>query len=271
MRSTASRTHPSYDTPIRIAVTCAAFGLGCLFLFGLDTTKYDWAQMVEGTRVSQWATAFWTTIWISIGAMVISLVLGVLGGLARMSRKPGWNQLGSIYVECVRSTPLLVQIMFAYYVVAAIVQGLLTKVGLSPATVELVGDARLVGVVTLGIFAGAYVAEIVRAAVESIDRGQTEAALAQGMSQRQVYRYVVFPQALRRMLPPLAGQFISLIKDSSLLMILPGVVELTQRLSLIRSRTYRDNEPLLIALTLYFVLCYGLSLVSRRLELRLSA
>jgi polar amino acid transport system permease protein len=271
MRSTASRTHPSYDTPIRIAVTCAVFGLGALFLFGLDSTEYDWAQMVEGSRVSQWASAFWTTLWLSMGAMVISLVLGVLGGLARMSRKPVWNQLGNIYVACVRSTPLLIQILFAYFVVAAVIEALLLKAGMPQGVVAFAGNTRVVGIVTLGVFAGAYVAEIVRAAVESIDRGQTEAALSQGMSQRQAYRHVVFPQALRRMLPPLAGQFISLIKDSSLLMILPGVIELTQRMSLIRSRTYRDNEPLLIALTLYFVLCFGLSLVSRRLETRLAA
>lgn len=275
MRSTDSRTPTSHallsrDAGIRVGVTVAVLGVAGLFLFVLAPYDYAWSRMVEGNRVSQWASAFATTLWMSMAAMVLSVVFGLAGGLARMSKKAGLNQLGSIYVEFVRGTPLLVQVMFAYFVVAVIVADLLTGAGAPAGIVSMAENPHAVGVVALGFFAGAYVAEIVRASVESIPRGQSEAALAQGMTQRQVYRFVVFPQAMRRMLPPLAGQFASLIKDSSLLMLIPGVIEISMRTSLIRSRTYMDNEPLLISLTLYLVLCFALSRLSRRLELRLA-
>lgn len=255
----------------RTAVTLAVIGVGCLFLFVLPDYDYQWDRMVEGTRAQQWGMALWTTLWMSMAAMVLSLLLGVGAALARMSRRPAWNQLGAIYVEFIRSTPLLVQVMFGYFVVANIFARLVVRAGGPTALAGFIENHYVVGVTVLGTFAGAYVAEIVRASVESIDKGQTEAALAQGMSRAQVYRLVVFPQAVRRMLPPLAGQFVSLIKDSSLLMFIPEIVELTRQTSLIRARTYLDNEPLLIVLTLYFVLCFTLSRVARRLELRLTA
>ncbi|MDA1193728.1 MAG: amino acid ABC transporter permease [Planctomycetota bacterium] len=271
MGSTTSRTRSSRDFWIRAGVTAGVLGVAGLFLFVLTPYEYRWERMVEGTRVSQWAAAFGTTLWMSLAALVISLVFGLAGGLARMSRKPGWNQLGGLYVEFVRGTPLLVQVIFAYFVGAVIFANLLAQAGAPDGLIALVENPHVVGVVALGIFAGAYVAEIVRAAVESVDRGQTEAAMSQGLTRAQVQRLVVFPQALRRMLPPLAGQFASLVKDSSLLMLIPGVVEISMRTSLIRSRTYLDNEPLLIALGLYFILCFGLSRLARRLELRLAA
>lgn len=161
--------------------------------------------------------------------------------------------------------------MFGYFVIAAILAKAIRRAGLGENLAGFAENPHVVSVVVLGVFGGAYVAEIVRAAVESVDKGQGEAARAQGMTRGQVYRLVVFPQALRRMLPPLAGQFVSLIKDSSLLMFVPGVIEITRRTSLIRSRTDLDYEPLLIAMVLYFILCFTLSRVARRLELRLQA
>ena len=270
MTSTDSRTptessDASRDFWIRTGVTIAVLGVGCLFLFVFARYDYQWDRMVEGTRVAQWGHALWTTLWISLVAMVLSLGLGIGAALARMARSPALKQLAILYIEFVRNTPLLVQVMFGYFVVAAIFARMI------PPAADVIQNPYVVGCVVLGVFSGAYVAEIVRAAVESIDKGQTEAALAQGMSRAQVYRLVVFPQALRRMLPPLAGQFVSLIKDSSLLMLIPGVIELTRRTSLIRARTYKDNEPLIIALVLYFILCFTLSRLARRLELRLAA
>lgn len=276
MTSTDSRTPTDARSSsrgfwIRTAVTLAVVGVACLFLFVLPDYDYQWDRMTEGTRIQQWGSALLTTLWMSMAAMVLSIVLGVGAALARMSRKPGWNQLGAIYVEFIRSTPLLVQVMFGYFVVSNILAGLVLRAGGPESLAGFIENHYVVGVVVLGTFAGAYVAEIVRASVESIDKGQTEAALAQGMSRAQVYRLVVFPQAARRMMPPLAGQFVSLIKDSSLLMFIPGIIELTRRTSLIRARTYLDNEPLLIVLTLYFILCFTLSRVARRLELRMAA
>lgn len=276
MTSTDSRTPTSRflltaEGWIRLAVTLAVLGVLCLFLFVLSSYDYDWARMGEGTRVSQWGHALWTTLWMSLAAMAVSLVLGIATALARLSRGAALRQLGILYIEFVRNTPLLVQVMFGYFVGAAILAEVVRGAGGGESLAGFIENPHVVGVAVLGIFAGAYVAEIVRAAVESIDKGQTEAALSQGMTRTQAYRLVVFPQALRRMLPPLAGQFVSLIKDSSLLMLIPGVIELTRQTSLIRARTYLDNEPLLIALGLYFLLCFTLSRLARHLELRMAA
>ena len=285
MTSTDSRTPTSVflfarDTWIRIAVTVGVLGVASLFFFVFSGHRFAWGRMVEGNRAEQWLLALWTTLWLSLAAMALSLVFGVATALARLSRSAVLRQLGVIYVEAVRNTPLFVQVLFGYFVVAVILRDVLQRVATSltgrfgrafDALADAVENPYAVGVLVLGTFAGAYVAEIVRAAVQSIDKGQTEAALAQGMSRGQAYRLVVFPQAIRRMLPPLAGQFVSLIKDSSLLMLIPGVVELTRQTSLVRARTYLDYEPLFIALVLYFVLCFALSRVARTLELRLAA
>lgn len=254
---------------IRLAVTLGVFGVAFLFLFGFTDYDYQWDRMVEGTRVSQWAFALWTTLWISLVALALSIVLGIAGGLMRMSTNPAWHQLGTIYVEAIRCTPLYGQVLFAYFVVFAILGDMGGAVG-GETLKAWIEHKYVVGVLVLAVFSGAYVAEIVRAAVESVDKGQTEAALSQGMSKRQVYRLVVFPQALRRMLPPLAGQFVNLVKDSSLLLLIPGIVELMRQSVLVRVESYRDYETMLIMMVLYFVLCFALSQLARRLELRMA-
>jgi polar amino acid transport system permease protein len=133
-----------------------------------------------------------------------------------------------------------------------------------------IDDATVVGVLTLGGFAGAYVTEIVRGAVESIDPGQAEAALSQGMSRGQAMRHVLLPQALRRMVPPMTGEFVSLVKDSSLLSVI-GVLEVTKRANEAQSVTLRTFEIYLPLALMYLAITFPLSRLARRLERRLSA
>ncbi|MDJ0522625.1 MAG: amino acid ABC transporter permease [Planctomycetota bacterium] len=270
MTSTASRTFGSRELWIRLAVTAAVVGLFAVIIFVLPRYRWAWRIVWRGDQVGTFLGAMWTTFWLSAVSIVGAVLLGVLGGLGRLSRKVVWNQLAAIYVEVIRGTPLLVQVLLGYFCFAELAGNILESAGVSAVLVEFVQDPYVVGVGVLSVFTGAYVTEIVRAAVESIDRGQTEAALSQGMTQAQVYRHVVFPQALRRMTPPLAGQFVSLVKDSSLLMLIPGVVELARSSSLIRSRTYKDYEVLLPLGLAYFVICFSLSRLARRLELRLA-
>lgn len=196
------------------------------------------------------------TVLVSLGAMAVALPLGLLGGLARLSRRPALRQLGAIYVEVVRGTPLLVQIFIAVYCVGF--------------ALGIENRPTLVGLLTLGVFAGAYVTEIVRAAVESVDPGQTEAALSQGMTRRQAFRRVLFPQAVRRMLPPLAGELANLVKDSSLLSAV-GVLELTKRADEAHNVTLRTFEVFLPVAVLYLAVTFPLSVLVRRLELRLGS
>jgi polar amino acid transport system permease protein len=194
-----------------------------------------------------------TTLFVSLGALGVALVLGFAGGLARLSRRPWLSQLGAIYVEVVRGTPLLVQIFIAVYCLGY--------------ALGIARETTLLGVLTLGTFAGAYVTEIVRGAVESIETGQTEAALSQGMTRGQVLRHVLLPQAFRRMLPPMTGEFVSLVKDSSLLSVL-GVLELTKRANEVNSVVPRPFEIYFPLALLYLASTFPLSRLARRLELR---
>ena len=160
--------------------------------------------------------------------------------------------LGKIYVEIVRGTPLLVQILIFFYVVAPAFD---------------VSDRYLVGILTLAFFSGAYISEIIRAGIESVGRSQLESARAIGLTRAQTYRYVIFPQALRQTLPPLAGQFVSLVKDSSLLSII-GISEFTLNAEMVNARTYSTLESYLPLAAGYLILTLPISLWTRRLEQR---
>ncbi len=271
MQSTSSRTpsRSSRDRLVRVAVTLGVFGLLSVLLLNVPGQRYSWHTVWRDGPYGQYLVmGIFTTLGVSLGAMLVGLVLGVLGALARMSRNVVLDQLGTLYVELVRGTPLLVQLYVAYWCIAVAIKKGLLSAGIPEGIAALTDEAMLVGILTLGLFAGAYVAEIVRAAVESIHRGQTEAALSQGMTKRQTFWLVLLPQALRRMLPPLAGQFVSLIKDSSLLSII-GVMELTKRADEVRSPTLATFEVFLPLALLYLALTFPLSWVTRRLELRL--
>lgn len=241
----------------RTLVTVAVVG-GVLLFLALSGPRNGWDfQRVWGRRgeadpLAVFGTALLLTLGISAAALGLALAFGFLGGLARLSARPWLHQLGSIYVEVVRGTPLLVQLFVAVYCVGYALG---------------VDEPLTTGVLTLGLFAGAYVTEIVRGAVQSIDPGQAEAALAQGMTRWQVLRHVLLPQAARRMLPPLAGEFVSLVKDSSLLSAV-GVLEITKRAREFQAETYRTFEVFLPLAVTYLAITFPLSRLARRLELR---
>ena len=153
----------------------------------------------------------WITLQISVIATILGVIIGIIGGLARISSNPALRWTTIVYVEIIRGSPLMVQILIWYFVLGTVINELLAAAGLGRL------PAFWYGVASLACFAGAYVTEIVRAGIQSIHRGQTEAARSLGMSYAQSMLHIILPQALRRILPPLAGQFISLIKDSSLL------------------------------------------------------
>jgi polar amino acid transport system permease protein len=160
-----------------------------------------------------------------------------------------------LYVELFRGTPLLVQIYIFYFCVAAVIH---------------LDNPWVIGTLTLAFFSGAYISEMVRAGIESIDKGQIEAAKASGLNDRQTMRYVVFPQALRRIIPPVTGQFVSLVKDSSLLSII-SVRELTKAAEVINATTYKTFEAYLPLAGLYLLITYPLSYLTQRLEVRMGS
>ena len=203
----------------------------------------------------------WITLKVSIIAVLLGVVIGLFTGLARISSNPALRWTAITYIELVRGSPLLVQIFIWYFVLGTVINTLLAQSGMNQL------PPIWFGVASLAVFAGAYVAEIVRAGIQSIHRGQMEAARSLGMTYPQSMRYIILPQAFRRILPPLAGQFISLIKDSSLLGII-AIRELTKATREIITSSLQPFELWFIAAVLYLVLTFALSMFVQYLERR---
>jgi len=203
----------------------------------------------------------WITLKLSIFATIFGVLIGVAGGLARISSNPAFKWTTIVYVEIVRGSPLMVQILIWYFVFGTVINDLLAAYGIGRIS------AFWYGVASLACFAGAYVTEIVRSGIQSIHRGQTEAARSLGMSYAQCMRYIILPQALRRILPPLAGQFISLIKDSSLLGII-AIRELTKAAREGVTASLQPFEIYMVLAVLYLVLTFTLSMFVQHLERR---
>ncbi len=201
----------------------------------------------------------WITLKCSIFAIIFGIIIGVIGGIARISDNPALKWSAISYVELIRGSPLLVQIFIWYFVLGTMVNQILTSYGMA----EI--PSLWYGVASLACFTGAYVTEIVRAGIQSIHRGQTEAARSLGMSYGQCMRYVILPQAMRRILPPLAGQFISLIKDSSLLGII-AVRELLKASREVVTTQLNPFEMYFTAAALYLVITFALSMFVQYLE-----
>ena len=226
--------------------------LAGIFAFSFQQLTYHWNWGAAYGYRSKFIDGWKVTVLISLASLVASTLIGLIFALARQSRILVLRYFSKIYVELIRGTPLLVQIMIFFYVVA-----------------EAFGveNRYFVGVLTLSVFSGAYISEIFRAGIESIGKSQLEAARAVGFTEVQTYRYVIFPQALRQTLPPLAGQFASLIKDSSLLSII-AVKELTLNAQEVSAYTYSTMESYLPLAVGYLILTLPISLWTRWLENR---
>ena len=184
------------------------------------------------------------TIIITIAGLLIGFFLGALFGLMKITRNKALRKLAGLYIESVRGTPLMVQVMFLYF-------GLPLALGMriSPLTA---------GIVAIAINSGAYIAEIVRGAVQSINIGQYEAGRSIGLSRKQTMISVIWPQAFRRMIPPLGNQFIISLKDTSLLVVI-GVAELTRSGQEIISVNFRAFEVWLTVAIIYLAMTMSIS------------
>lgn len=222
------------------------YSLLCCWTFSGSLQNWERVWTYRVTFFNGWIT----TIGISAAALVLSVLFGVLAALARRSSFLPLRYSALLYVETVRGLPLLVLVLFGFYCVANKLQW---------------NDRLSVGIVILSLFSGAYIAEMIRAGIESVGRSQWDSARAIGLTTVQTYRFVIFPQVLRQLLPPLAGQFSSLIKDSSLLYII-GVSELTFAANQINSATYSAFEAFLPLGIGYLLLTLPVSLWTKYLE-----
>lgn len=193
------------------------------------------------------------TIVISLGALMLSLLIGLFFAYGQGSRIILLRFLSRFYVEIIRGTPLLVQILIFFYVFA-------NNLGFD--------NRYIVGTVILALFSGAYVTEMIRAGLQSIGLEQYESAKSLGFTPYQTYRYIIFPQAYKRIIPPLTGQFASIIKDSSLLSII-SISEFTMNAQEVNAYTYSTLESYIPLAIGYLLLTYPISLAASRLEKRL--
>ncbi len=226
--------------------------LTLVFYFSLNQLNYHWDWDSIYKYRQKFLHGWLTTVLISIVALGLSTFIGLFFALARRTRFLPLRYFSMVYVESVRGTPLLVQILIIFYVVAPAFH---------------VSDRYVVGVIILSFFSGAYISEIIRAGIESVGKSQIESAKAIGLTRAQTYQYVIFPQALRQTLPPLAGQFVSLIKDSSLLSII-GLNEFTQNAREVNSYTFSALESYIPLAVGYLMLTLPISLWTRHLEQR---
>ena len=221
---------------------------------------------------------FLTTVKLSLWATVLATLLGTIMGLLRVSRGLFARLIAGSYVETIRNLPPLVLVFIVYFFIGERIMTLIGLEGLvraaSPETQEVLAfffapPARLSGFVaglaTLVLYEAAYITEIVRAGVQSVEKGQWEAAHALGLSRWQQVRHVILPQALRRILPALAGQLISTIKDSAIVSVI-SIPELTFQGLELMSATYLTFEVWITITVLYFLLTFGCSLGVRHLE-----
>lgn len=193
------------------------------------------------------------TVIITVIGLFFGFLLGATAGLLKLSRNVIPRKLAGGYVESIRGTPLMVQVMFLYF-------GLPMAIGMRIAPLTA-------GVITIALNSGAYIAEIVRGAVQSINPGQMEAARSIGLTRFQAMRYVVWPQALKRMIPPLGNQFIISLKDTSLLVVI-GVGELTRTGQEIISVNFRAFEVWLTVAIMYLVLTMTIAKILNIVEVK---
>jgi len=242
------------------------------YLYRYDSDQGKWIPnlLMQG---------LFTTIRLSIWGILLATLFGITMGFCRISRSLFKRLLGGTYVELVRNTPPIVLIFIFYFffssqIIPAIgLEDFLLSAGKN--TLNLISflfsppsmlSAFLAATLTLGIFEGAYITEIVRSGMQSIEKDQWEASYTLGLTRYQQIRYVIFPQALRRILPPLAGQFISTIKDSAIVSVI-SIQELTFQGMELMSSTYLTFEIWITIAIMYLVLSFILSLLSNRLEI----
>ncbi|MFD0050739.1 amino acid ABC transporter permease [Actinomycetes bacterium NPDC127524] len=194
-----------------------------------------------------------TTLYIFVIAVILGFIIGLIVALMRLAPLKLLNGIALVFINAIRGTPFIVQLFFIY-------QGLNTL-----SFIHL--DRTTAGIVTVAINAGAYFAEIIRAGIQSIDKGQTEAARSLGLTSRQTMTSIVLPQAFRRMLPTITNQAIISLKDTSLLSII-GIADLTQRGQIQQAATFEAFKIWLAVGIIYFIIIYLLTLLANFLERR---
>lgn len=210
------------------------------------------ATFIEDGRWEWFLSGLGYTLLISLFAVLIGLILGILAALGRLSKIKILNWIAGIYIDVIRGTPTMVQILIIYYVIFA----------------GVTLPAWIVGVIGFSINSGAYIAEIVRGGILSINPGQTEAGRSLGLTQAQTMRYIIMPQAMKNILPALANEFIVLIKETAVIGMVNNV-DLLGAAKKVQTLTYDFLWPLVSCAAIYYVIIKILTIILSKLEAQL--
>jgi polar amino acid transport system permease protein len=199
---------------------------------------------------------------LALGAVVIGSLIGILFAAAKLSHSRVLHVIANIYVELFRGTPMLLQILFFYLGVPVIYQRITGT--------RMQADPYVVGLIALSCNSGAYQTELIRSGIQGVDKGQWEACETLGIGYGTMMKEIILPQAFKRIIPPLVSEFITLIKDSSLISNI-GALELLYSAQVLGKRYYDYLDPLILAAVMYLVMTIFVSWLSKRVERRLSA
>ena len=220
---------------------------------GENVYEGDYIAKKSEKKVGPVLEGLWVTLKISFFAAILTFIIGIVVALMKLSSYQFLKDIATVYITIVRGTPLLVQIFLFYFIVANIF--------------EL--DRFIAGVLALGIFFGAYMAEVLRGAIQSIDKGQLEAANSLGISKYQAMRYIILPQAFKRALPTLVGEMIALVKDSSLVSVI-SITDLTKVGREIVSNTFSPFETWIVVALVYLTITSTMSYMGHKLEKKMA-
>lgn len=212
----------------------------------------NWVILLQGALISLLVAAI---------AWVIGIVLGIIGAALKLSSNKILRFIGNIYVEIVRGTPMLLQILIFYLLFPSLVTVIIGH----PFRVNKLA----IGIIAIGINSGAYSTELIRSGIIGIDQGQWEACKALNLGYFDTMRHVILPQAIKQVVPPLVSEFITLIKDSSLLSTI-GVFDLLYQAQILGANYYNYFAPLLMASLMYLVLTLSVSFIAKKIERRLA-
>jgi polar amino acid transport system permease protein len=240
----------------------ALLALTAFIFFLFYIIKLDFIFMAKWVRFILTGMGF--TLLVSFLAITLACILSILGALGRLSKNPIANSIATAYVSLIRGTPLLVQV-YMWYLALPQLGKALEDIGIPGIQSALTLPAIPAGILALGVCYGAYMTETVRAGIQSITIGQREAAKALGMTEAQAMRRIIFPQALRIIIPPISNEFIAMIKDSSLVSLM-GVWELSYRAIKIGRRYFQSLEMLILVAFIYWLMCVVLQYIQEKIE-----
>ncbi len=229
---------------------------------GYKIAVKDGDEVYEGDTLAYYTTwtsgpllkGLYVTLEISLYAAILAFIIGWILTFMRISGFQFLDDIATVYITIIRGTPLLVQIFIFYFIIATIFNL----------------ERFVAGAASLGLFYGAYIAEILRGAIQSVDKGQTEASKSLGMNYIQTMGYIIMPQALKRALPALVGEIIALVKDSSLVSVI-SITDLTKVGREIVANTFSPFETWLVVAAMYFSITFTLAVIGHKYEKKLKA